>query len=193
SPSKIANALSVINGLLPLDGSNNPSWREKLMMALTMGDIDHAIETPRLTPPAMAAEDIPAATDNPARQMSYDLEKANWERSNKKCLMVIRGTIILTIRGAIPECETATEYLQKIKDQFTGSSCQNSIELDLAIELKGKMFNNLQQGQGSDKDSNQNAGENPQRKGGLSQLTRWRLISAEMPFEEDPAKKGKKH
>ncbi|WVZ50388.1 hypothetical protein U9M48_001644 [Paspalum notatum var. saurae] len=121
SPSKIANALSVINGLPPLDGSNYPSWREKLMMALTMADIDHAIETPRLTPPVLAAEVTPAAADNPARQMSYDLEKAKWERSNKKCLMVIRGTIIPTIRGAIPECEAATEYLQKIKDQFTGA------------------------------------------------------------------------
>ncbi|WVZ91836.1 hypothetical protein U9M48_037959 [Paspalum notatum var. saurae] len=36
--------------------------------------------------------------------------------------MAIRGSIIPTIRGAIPECETATEYLQKIKDQFTGST-----------------------------------------------------------------------
>ena len=43
SPSKIANALSVINGLEPLNGSNYPSWREKLMMALTMADIDYAI------------------------------------------------------------------------------------------------------------------------------------------------------
>ncbi|WVZ53279.1 hypothetical protein U9M48_004247 [Paspalum notatum var. saurae] len=92
------------------------------MMALTMGDIDPAIETPRPTPPVLAAQDTPAAADNPARQMSYDLEKTKWERSNKKCLMVIKGTIIPTIRGAILECETATEYLQKIKDQFTGST-----------------------------------------------------------------------
>ncbi|WVZ54454.1 hypothetical protein U9M48_005242 [Paspalum notatum var. saurae] len=113
----IANALSMINGLPPLDGSNYPSWREKLMMALTMGDIDHAIETPRPTPPVLAAQDTPAAADNSARQMSYDFEKAKWERSNKNCLMVIKGTIIPTIRGAILECETATEYLQKIKDQ----------------------------------------------------------------------------
>ncbi|WVZ61821.1 hypothetical protein U9M48_011636 [Paspalum notatum var. saurae] len=36
--------------------------------------------------------------------------------------MVIKGTIIPTIRGAIPECETATKYLQKINDQFAGST-----------------------------------------------------------------------
>ncbi|WVZ54656.1 hypothetical protein U9M48_005421 [Paspalum notatum var. saurae] len=122
SPSKIGNALSVINGLAPLDGSNYPSWREKLMMALTMADIDHAIETPRPTPPVLAAQDIPAAADNLARQMSYDLEKAKRERPNKKCFMDIKKTLIPSIQGAIPECESATEYLQKIKDQFTGST-----------------------------------------------------------------------
>ncbi|WVZ92828.1 hypothetical protein U9M48_038866 [Paspalum notatum var. saurae] len=110
-----------------LDGSNYPSWRKKLVMALTIADIDHAIETPRPMLPVLAAQDTPAAAaaaaaDNPARQMSYDLEKAKWERSNKKCLMVIKGTIIPTTRDAIPECESATEYLQKIKDQFTGST-----------------------------------------------------------------------
>ncbi|WVZ81875.1 hypothetical protein U9M48_029206 [Paspalum notatum var. saurae] len=78
SPSKIANALSVINGLAPLDDSNYPSWREKLIMAPTMVDIDYAIETPRLTPPVLAAEDTHAAADNPTRQMSRDLENAMW-------------------------------------------------------------------------------------------------------------------
>jgi len=76
SPSKIANALSVINGLEPLNGSNYPSWREKLMMALTMADIDYAIENPRPVEPVMAADDTPDAANNPARQMSYDLAKA---------------------------------------------------------------------------------------------------------------------
>ncbi|WVZ85096.1 hypothetical protein U9M48_032053 [Paspalum notatum var. saurae] len=113
-PSKIANALSVINGLDPLDGSNYPSWREKLMMALTMADIDYAIENPRMYHQSWQLKTL--------LQMSYDLEKAKWNRSNKKCLMVIKGSIIPTIRGAIPECESTTDYLQKIMDQFTGST-----------------------------------------------------------------------
>jgi len=54
--------------------------------------------------------------------MIYDLEKTKRLNSNKKCLMVIRSTIVESIRGAIPECRSVTEYLQKIKDQFTGST-----------------------------------------------------------------------
>ena len=70
----------------------------------------------------MAGDDSPDAANNPARQMIYDLEKTKRENSNKKCLMVIRSTIVESIRSAIPECRSATEYLQKIKDQFTGST-----------------------------------------------------------------------
>ena len=92
------------------------------MMALTMADIDYAIENPRPVEPTMAADGTPDAANNPARQMSYDLAKAKWESSNKKCLMVTRSTIVESIRGVILECKSTTEYLQKIKDQFTGST-----------------------------------------------------------------------
>ena len=36
--------------------------------------------------------------------------------------MVIKGSIEDLIRGSIPECTTATEYLKKVESQFTGSS-----------------------------------------------------------------------
>jgi molybdopterin converting factor small subunit len=52
----------------------------------------------------------------------YEIEKINWERSNRKCLMVIKERISEGIRGAIPECETAVAYLKKVESQFTGSS-----------------------------------------------------------------------
>jgi hypothetical protein len=52
----------------------------------------------------------------------YEIEKINWEKSNRKCLMVIKERISEGIRGAIPECETAVEYLEKVESQFTGSS-----------------------------------------------------------------------
>jgi translation initiation factor 2B subunit (eIF-2B alpha/beta/delta family) len=52
----------------------------------------------------------------------YEIEKINWERSNHKCLMVIKEKISEPIRGAISECETAVEYLEKVESQFTGSS-----------------------------------------------------------------------
>jgi len=36
--------------------------------------------------------------------------------------MVIKGSIEDPIRGSIPECTTATGYLEKVERQFTGSS-----------------------------------------------------------------------
>jgi hypothetical protein len=52
----------------------------------------------------------------------YEIDKINWEMSNHKCLMVIKERISEGIRGAIPECETVVEYLEKVESQFTGSS-----------------------------------------------------------------------
>jgi hypothetical protein len=54
--------------------------------------------------------------------MSYDLEHKKWVTANKKCLAVIKNTIVPAIVGSIPECDTITEYLDRIKSQFTGSS-----------------------------------------------------------------------
>jgi hypothetical protein len=55
-------------------------------------------------------------------RMKYDLDRVKWDLSNRKCLMVIKSSIMEAIRGAIPECNTASEYLEKVKSQFTGSS-----------------------------------------------------------------------
>jgi hypothetical protein len=35
---------------------------------------------------------------------------------------VAKSTIADPIRGSIPDCDTTTEYLEKVKNQFTGSS-----------------------------------------------------------------------
>ena len=40
----------------------------------------------------------------------------------KKCVAVIKNTIEPNILGSIGECDTTAEYLEKIKNQFTGSS-----------------------------------------------------------------------
>jgi hypothetical protein len=36
--------------------------------------------------------------------------------------MVIKSSIMETIKGAIPPCETTKEYLKKVESQFTDSS-----------------------------------------------------------------------
>jgi hypothetical protein len=48
--------------------------------------------------------------------------RANCDAPNRKCLMVIKSSIMEAIRGAIPSCEIAKEYFKKVESQFTGSS-----------------------------------------------------------------------
>jgi hypothetical protein len=54
--------------------------------------------------------------------MRYDVEHRQWTLFNRKCLLVAKATTEEHIRGSIPECATAIEYLDKIKSQFTGST-----------------------------------------------------------------------
>ena len=49
-------------------------------------------------------------------------EHRKWVTANKKCLAVIKNIIEPVIVGSIPEYDTVTEYLDRIKSQFTGSS-----------------------------------------------------------------------
>jgi len=60
--------------------------------------------------------------DHTEVRMKYDLDRKKWDISNCKCLMVAKSTISDTIRGSIPDCDTAVEYLKKVESRFTGSS-----------------------------------------------------------------------
>ena len=51
-----------------------------------------------------------------------DLEHRKWVTANKKYLAVIKNMIEPAIVGSIPEYDTITKYLDRIKSQFTGSS-----------------------------------------------------------------------
>ena len=57
---------------------------------------------------------------NPKRsRMTFEHRKC--VTANKKCLAMIKNMIEPTIVGLIPECDTVTEYLDRIKSQLTGS------------------------------------------------------------------------
>jgi hypothetical protein len=98
-------------------------------MGLTLFKIDKAITDKRPVEPTLLDISNDLGVDAKAEQekqnsklMScYEIEKINWERLNRKCLMVIKERISEGIRGAILECETAVEYLEKVESQFTGS------------------------------------------------------------------------
>ena len=53
--------------------------------------------------------------DDAEVRMKYDLECKKWDISNRKCLMVAKSIISDAIRGSIPDCDTAIEYLTKVE------------------------------------------------------------------------------
>jgi hypothetical protein len=114
----------------PLTRANYHQWREKINMGLVLFEIDKAITDKRPVKPTLL--DIPndlgadakaeREKQNSKLMGCYEIEKINRERSNRKCLMVVKERISEGIRGAIPECETVVEYLDKVESQFTSSS-----------------------------------------------------------------------
>jgi hypothetical protein len=124
------NPMSWIMSIEPLTGANYPQWWVKINMGLVIFEIDKAITDKRLIEPTLL--DIPddLGADAKAKREKqnsklmgcYEIEKINSERSNRKCLMVIKERILEGIRGAILECETVVEYLEKVESQFTDSS-----------------------------------------------------------------------
>jgi hypothetical protein len=124
------NPMMFISSIPSLNGSNYNIWREKLEIALALSDNDLALTSPYPTEPkdpVRAENETNAAfatreRDHASVRMKYDLERVKWDSSNRKCLMVIKGSIEDPIRGSILECTTTTEYLKKVESQFTGSS-----------------------------------------------------------------------
>jgi len=122
--------MNYIESIPPLNGGNYELWREKLELALALLDIDLAITDPcPIAPVDPVQEENESDDDFNARvrnhapiKMKYDLYKVKWDQSNRKCLMVIKSSIMDTIRGAFPACTTATEYLSKVESHFTISS-----------------------------------------------------------------------
>jgi hypothetical protein len=124
------NILNHLSAIQPLNGSNYGSWRETIEIVLALMEIDLALtaDAPKESEKHVLRDGKTAhafATrerDFAPIRMTYDLERAKWDASNHKCLMVIKSSIKEIIRGGIPDCETAKEYLKKVESQFTGSS-----------------------------------------------------------------------
>jgi hypothetical protein len=124
------NPMSWIMSIAPLTGANYPQWWENINMSLAIFEIDKAITDKRPVEPTLLkiSDDLGADAkaewekENSKLMGCYENEKNNWERSNHKCLMVIKERISEPIWGAIPECETVMEYLKKVESQFTGPS-----------------------------------------------------------------------
>ena len=83
---------------------------------LALLDLDYALNNEAPKEPQQGCENYDVL------MRGYEIEKAKWDISNRKCLMIIKSSIIEGIRGAMPDSEVAKDYLSKIEDQFKGSS-----------------------------------------------------------------------
>ena len=101
--------MTFISSIPPFNGSNYTAWREKLEIALVLSDNDLALISPCPTKPVDLVRkanetDVTFTTrqrDHAEVRMKYDLDRAKWDSSNRKCLMVIKGSIEDPIRGSI--------------------------------------------------------------------------------------------
>ncbi|WVZ80028.1 hypothetical protein U9M48_027545 [Paspalum notatum var. saurae] len=89
---------------------------EKLEIMLALLNLDYAIRNDSPKAPTEGCENYDVL------KVGYEIEKSKWDESNRKCLMIIKSSIIDGIRGAMPDSKSAKEYLSKIEDQFKGSS-----------------------------------------------------------------------
>ena len=95
-----------------------------------MAEVDWVVTTPcPIEPVAPVREtnetDATWATkerDFESQKMSYDHKHRKWVTTNKKYLAMIKNTIESAIVDSILECDTVTEYLDKVKSQFADSS-----------------------------------------------------------------------
>jgi hypothetical protein len=111
-----ANILSQLAAIKPLDETNYSTWKENIEPMLGLSELDYALRSARPVPPEVGEPDY----DN--KVMKHDLERHKWEKSNRKCLMILKRSIVEAIRGLILECETAREYMDRVAAQFVGSS-----------------------------------------------------------------------
>nr|XP_043626002.1 uncharacterized protein LOC122597477 [Erigeron canadensis] len=66
-------------------------------------------------------QDEPAAiTEQSTREQKAAYDR--WEKANRLSLMLVKNTIHLSIRGAIPNSDKVKEYLKSVEDHFKGSS-----------------------------------------------------------------------
>ena len=99
--------MTFISSIPSLNRSNYNTWREKLEIALALLDNDLAFISPCPTEPVDPVReanetDVAFATrqrDHVEVRMKYDLDRAKWDSSNRKCLMMIKGSIEDSIRG----------------------------------------------------------------------------------------------
>ncbi|XP_072147507.1 uncharacterized protein, partial [Setaria viridis] len=111
-------------------GDNHAEWRKKIDFSFVCEEVDWVVTTPQPKAPeklVRAEDDDDDAWQKKERdyaplELAYTLENKQWTIANKKCMALVKNTIELAILGSIVECDSVAKYLDKIRNQFTGSS-----------------------------------------------------------------------
>ncbi|KAJ3688525.1 hypothetical protein LUZ61_017689 [Rhynchospora tenuis] len=92
-----------------LNGSNFKEWKENLLIVLGCLDLDYALR-----------EDKPSEIVAKSTQQHIQ-NVAQWNRSNRMVLMIIKKTIPEAFRGTISDSDPAKVYLEEIEKRFAKS------------------------------------------------------------------------
>ncbi|GJS40802.1 retrovirus-related pol polyprotein from transposon TNT 1-94 [Tanacetum coccineum] len=118
TPTTITNCVS---GIEPLNGTKFSSWKEQVKISLGITDLDYALRFDKPNPLTV--------TSMVDEKRTYEI----WERSNRMSLMIMKNSISIAIRGAIPDTENDKEFLKSVEEQFKGSSKANVSTLILKM------------------------------------------------------------
>ena len=122
--------MAYIKDIPTLKGDSYIEWKKKIDLTFILAEVDWVVTTPcpkEPVAPVRETDETDAAWQNRERdfapiKMSFDLKHRKWVTANKKCLAVIENIIEPAIVGSISDCDMVTEYLERIKSQFTDSS-----------------------------------------------------------------------
>ncbi|KAD2393344.1 hypothetical protein E3N88_40321 [Mikania micrantha] len=78
------------------------------------------------------------ATITSSSTTKQKLEYDKWERPNRMSLIIIKNSILVAIRRAIPIFDNAKTYLDSVEEQFKGSSsaCKHTNSQDAYKEIR---------------------------------------------------------
>ena len=97
-------------------------------MVLGVLDLDYALRENKPNVPVAGGDDFNA------RQTQYLIDLDKWDKSNRMANTIIKQSISVGIRGAIPDKKnnvelTAKEFFDSIEENFKGSSKTYAITL----------------------------------------------------------------
>ncbi|CAN6678769.1 unnamed protein product [Malus baccata var. baccata] len=100
-----SNALS-FSSIEPLNGHNFKKWKQDVEIMLGLMDYDLALRE----------DQPPAVTENSTNKQRMKAKK--WEKSNRMTLIEMKKSITKTVRGGIPLCEKAKDFLEAVGAKF---------------------------------------------------------------------------